>query len=481
MPSFEQNNVRPTLPTFLIIFGITGDLSRRKLLPALWHLYRQHLLPPQFHIVGFSRRVFSSESFIAYVRSTLMDSFAKVDTRTVEDFLNLFSYMQGHFDDKERYIALDEYIQLLKHKYNSQVNKLFYLAISPAHYEVTLQNLYDSGTTKYKSPADPTRILIEKPFGRDLDTAIALDEKLGRLFSEDQIYRIDHYLAKEMVQNIVNFRFSNFIFEALWNNAGIEKVHIQLLEDLGMEGRGTFYSDTGALRDVGQNHLLQMLAVIAMENPGKLDSEYIHHARANVLKQLQPIEDFSRDIVRGQYEGFILGEGVDFDTKTETYFKIRAFLNSPRWKGVPFILESGKHMRQKVASITIYFKQTLGTLCNSDDSHGCQNTLTFTLQPQEDISILFWAKKPGLSSEVEPRTLHFAYRDSTLSEHLPDAYERVLYDCLSGDQTLFAGTDEVRAAWNFITPIIEGWHTQPLNAYAQGTDGPASDTFDSYE
>ncbi len=480
MSSVVQHNNQLDSPTFLIIFGITGDLSRRKLLPALWHLYRHHLLPRKFRIIGFSRRDFSDELFASFVRDTLANMFSAADTHTVRDFLSTFSYRQGHFNVKERYEALGEYLQSLERTYHTSANKLFYLAISPAHYEIALQNLHDSGITKHTAPAHPARILIEKPFGKDVDTAMALDEKLGKLFAEDQIYRIDHYLAKEMVQNMVNFRFSNFIFEALWNSVGIEKVHIRLLETLGMEGRGVFYSDTGALRDVGQNHLLQMLAVIAMENPGKLDAQHIRHARADVLGQLQSVEDFSRDIVRGQYEGFTLGEGIDSDAQTETYFKIRAFLNSPRWKGVPFILESGKRMRQKVASIIIYFKQAPGTLCTATDSRGCQNTLTFTLQPQEDISILFWAKKPGLSNEVEPRTLHFSYRDGTHSEHLPDAYERVLYDCFSGDQTLFAGTDEVRAAWHFITPIIERWHSQPLHAYGQGTDGPTSESFDAY-
>ena len=480
MSHTEQYNNQSSLPTFLIILGITGDLSRRKLLPALWHLYRHHLLPKQFRIIGFSRRNFSDDGFMIYVHDILADTFANADVQTKKNFLNLFSYKQGYFDIKERYETLGKYLQSLERIYHTSVNKLFYLAISPTHYEIVLQNLYDSGITKHKLPARPARILIEKPFGKDIDTAIALDEKLGKLFTEDQIYRIDHYLAKEMVQNIMNFRFSNFIFEALWNNTGIEKVHIQLLEELGMEGRGVFYSDTGALRDVGQNHLLQMLAMIAMENPGKFDAEHIRRARATALAQLQPIKDLPHNVVRGQYEGFTLGEDVDSSVKTETYFKIRTFLNSSRWKGVPFILESGKHMRQKVASITIYFKQTPGTLCTITDSRSCQNTLTFTLQPHEDISILFWAKKLGFSNEVEPRTLHLAYRDSVLAEHLPDAYERVLYDCFSGDQTLFTGTDEVRAAWNFITPIIEGWYTQPLHTYAQGTDGPTSNIFDSY-
>ena len=480
MSSVDTHDTQHTIPTFLIIFGITGDLSRRKLLPALWHLYRNNFLPSRFHIIGFSRRDFSGEKFSAFAREALVDTFASADEKTIRGFLDLFSYQQGHFDEKERYVALGEYIKSLESTYHSFAHKLFYLAISPAHYEIALQNLHDSGITQHEHPAHPTRILIEKPFGKDIHTARALDEKLGKLFKEDQIYRIDHYLAKEMVQNIIHFRFSNFIFESLWNNTGIEKVHIQLMETIGMEGRGKFYSDTGALRDVGQNHLLQMLAMIAMENPLKYDAAHIRAKRAEVLERLLPVENLSRDVVRGQYEGFVLGDDIESDAQTETYFKIRTFLDIPRWEGVPFILESGKRMRQKIARIVIYFKRSSHTLCATTDSRNCQNTLTFTLQPQEEISIQFWAKKPGLSNEVEPRTLRFSYREDTPLSYLPDAYERVLYDCLNGDQTLFAGTDEVLSAWHFITPIIEKWHTQPLHAYGQGTDGPTSESFDAY-
>ncbi len=475
--TYDNQNIAPT---FLIIFGITGDLSRRKLLPALWHLYRNGFLPAQFRIIGFSRRDFSDEAFATFVREALVDTFTSADVKTVRNFLSLFSYRQGHFDVKERYVALGEYIQSLEHAYHSPANKLFYLAISPAHYEIALQNLHDSGITKHEHSVHPTRILIEKPFGKDIHTARALDEKLGKLFKEDQIYRIDHYLAKEMVQNILHFRFSNFIFESLWNNAGIEKVHIQLMETLGMEGRGKFYSDTGALRDVGQNHLLQMLAMVAMENPGKSDATHIRAKRAEILSRLLPVENLSRDVVRGQYDGFVLGDDIESDAQTETYFKIRTFLDTPAWEGVPFILESGKRMRQKIARIIVYFKRSPNSLCMATDSRSCQNTLTFTLQPQEDISIQFWAKKPGLSNEIEPRTLHFSYREDTPLSHLPDAYERVLYDCFSGDQTLFAGTDEVLSAWRFITPIIEKWHSQPLHGYLQGADGPLSESFDAY-
>ena len=480
MSSVDAHDTQHTIPTFLIIFGITGDLSRRKLLLALWHLYRNGLLPPQFRIIGFSRREFSNEAFATFVREALADIFTSADAKLVQNFLNLFSYRQGHFDVKERYVALGEYIKSLERAHHSPANKLFYLAISPSHYEIALQNLHDSGITKHEHPAYPARILIEKPFGKDIHTARALDEKLSALFKEEQIYRIDHYLAKEMIQNILHFRFSNFIFESLWNTAGIEKVHIQLMETLGMEGRGKFYSDTGALRDVGQNHLLQMLAMIAMDNPEKSDALHIRAKRAHILSKLRPVENLSRDVVRGQYEGFVLGDDIESDAQTETYFKIRAFLDTPAWEGVPFILESGKRMRQKIAHIVVYFKRSQHALCATTDSRNCQNTLTFTLQPQEEISIQFWAKKPGLSNEVEPRTLRFSYREDTPLSHLPDAYERVLYDCLNGDQTLFAGTDEVLSAWRFITPIIEAWHAEPLHTYGQGTDGPESESFDAY-
>ncbi|HQU07567.1 MAG: glucose-6-phosphate dehydrogenase [Parcubacteria group bacterium 21-54-25] len=464
-------------PTILVIFGITGDLSRRKLLPALWHLFYTNQLSAPFRVIGFARRDFSTDEIRAFVRETLDDLLAAADKNTAQRFLDNFFYQQGQFDAAAPYDALAARIKDAEQALGAPATTIFYLSIAPVHYETVFQALHDSGVVDVATDTrTQSRILVEKPFGRDTETAQALDEKLGHLFREEQIYRIDHYLAKETVQNILNFRFSNFIFEPIWNKDGIEKVHIELLETLGMEGRGAFYSDTGALRDVGQNHLLQLLAMVAMENPGQYEAAHVRVKRAEVLARLRAVSetDLARSVVRGQYEGFAKEPGVTHDPQTETYFKLRVFLDDPVWEGVPFILESGKRMRKDLTRVTIYFKHASRTLCPLDDDHPCQNTLTFEIKPTEGITVSFWAKKPGFSNEIEQRALHFDYRARSTDERLPDAYERVLYDAIRGDQTLFASTEEVHAAWRYITPILKEWQKVPLEPYAPGGDGPES-------
>ncbi|HEX8947040.1 MAG TPA: glucose-6-phosphate dehydrogenase [Candidatus Paceibacterota bacterium] len=465
-------NERTVAPTLVVIFGITGDLSRRKLLPALWQLFRAGALPEQFRIIGFARRALDAQALRALVRDALGGNVGSADDVALAHFLDLFSYQQGRFDELAQYRALGERLTETERAFGAPANRLFYLAVAPAHYEALFEALEKSGLARAEG-ARATRILVEKPFGRDARTAQALDDKLAALFGEEQIYRIDHYLAKETVQNILNFRFSNFIFESLWSKEGIEKVHIELLETIGIEGRGEFYGDTGALRDVGQNHVLQLLAMVAMQNPGQFDAAHIRAARAAALRTLRPIEDLARQAVRGQYEGFVDEPGVAKGSQAETYFKLRAFLDDDAWEGVPFILESGKRLAERATRITIYFKNATRALCSIDEGNGCQNTLTFEVQPEEGITVGFWAKKPGFSQELERRALHFSYARGA-ERRAPEAYERVLYDAIRGDQTLFASTEEVHASWHFITPILDAWHALPLEPYAPGSRGPES-------
>ena len=477
--SINNTNTNAHEPTILIIFGITGDLSRRKLLPALWHLFRTGKLPSSFQIIGFSRRDFSGNAIRIFVREALGETLASAPPDTVRNFLECFSYQQGHFDEPEQYRALAKHIESVERTQGAPANRIFYLSIAPIHYEEVFEALHNSGLASsdvgVPLAAHPPRILVEKPFGRDTETAHMLDAKLGALFREEQIYRIDHYLAKETVQNIISFRFSNFIFDSIWNKNGIERVHIELLETLGIEGRSAFYSDTGALRDVGQNHLLQLLAMIAMENPGQLDAASIRSKRAEVLTRLRPMEDILHSVVRGQYEGFAQETGAA-SSQTETYFKLRVFLDDPVWDGVPFLLESGKRMKKDITRVTIYFKNATRVPCAIDGENECQNALVFEIKPKEGITIFFFAKKPGFSQELERRTLHFSYQDGTVPERVPDAYERVLYDCIRGDQTLFTSTDEVQAAWHYITPILAAWKEVPLELYQPGSLGPGSRT-----
>jgi glucose-6-phosphate 1-dehydrogenase len=296
---------------------------------------------------------------------------------------------------------------------------------------------------------------------------------LGRLFREEQIFRIDHYLARETLQNILTFRFSNTIFEPVWNNNYIEKVEIRLLETIGVELRGAFYEDIGALRDVGQNHLLQMLAIIAMDHPGPIRVDSIRRERARIISSLIPpaVNAIKDSVVRGQYIGFTGEKDVHADSTTETYFRIKAYLDNDRWRGVPFYLESGKALKEKKTEIAVYFKENEPCFCpSSHKERSHQNIFTFKIQPDEGISIRFWARQPGLGEDIERRDFAFNYGEgSTLRT---DAYERVLYDCIQGDQTLFVSTDEVTAAWEYITSILNNWLQTELHKYEKGSGGP---------
>ncbi|MEK7561124.1 MAG: glucose-6-phosphate dehydrogenase [Patescibacteria group bacterium] len=477
--------------TTLIIFGATGDLSRRRILPAFFDLYRAGCLPEEFRIVGFARGERTDDEFRAFVRdATLRD--AKGEEQ-IEKLLAGAHYTSGLFDDPAAYEKLARLLIDLDERAGQCANKLFYLAVPPAFYETIFQNLADSGLSiPCSGDAGWTRIIVEKPFGNDLRAAEKLDRMLGLLFKEEQIFRIDHYLAKESLQNIIAFRFANTIFQPLWNACHIERVEILMHEAEGVQNRGEFYDAVGALRDVGQNHILQMLALIAMEDPGGTDAGAIQKARADVFEALQPIAlPFDPDVVRrGQYKGYTTHRGIRPDSDTETYFRITAHIANKRWRGVPFILESGKKMHEDKTRIRIVFKENPSCITPGDGaqknlserggasaenaSAGTrrhQNELIFGLKPKENISILFWAKKPGFQKDIMPRTLSFAYAADSDMEKLPEPYERILYDCIRGDRTLFASTAEVMASWRFITPILDGWRNLPLIEYDAGWDG----------
>lgn len=462
-------------PTSFVIFGATGDLSQRKLLPALYHLYRKNLLPPELKIVGISRDQLDHTSYREFVHRTVAAAVTGEDTSLLKGFCELFLFHSGLFEDGQLYLKLsEELIGLEQQEFNRCSNKLFYLAVPPAAYATIFQNLAFSGLTiPCGGPDGWTRVIVEKPFGRDLATAQELDRMLGLLFKEEQIFRVDHYLAKETLQNILAFRFSNSIFEPLWDNEEIEKVEIRFWEEQGVGERGAFYEDVGALRDVGQNHLLQMLALIAMEDPDKLSAGRIRRRRAEVLKALRPVaaDEVVAHTIRAQYEGYRQEAAVSADSATETYFRLRAFVDNDRWRGVPFYLESGKRMSESKAEISIHFRERRGSLSQLEGSAHHQNILTFRIQPDEGISLVFWVKKPGFDTVLEPQLLSFFYDQGEQGVAIPDAYERVLYDCIRGDQTLFTSTEEVQAAWQFITPILEHWQQTPLVQYRPGSRG----------
>ncbi|OGZ58243.1 MAG: glucose-6-phosphate dehydrogenase [Candidatus Spechtbacteria bacterium RIFCSPHIGHO2_02_FULL_43_15b] len=440
-------------PTTIVIFGATSDLAKKKLYKALFSLYRQNLLPERFSIVGVSRLEVSDADF----RKLICES-----AGCEPDIPGLSSvYHRSLFEDANGYLSLGKILANIDSGLKACSNKLFYLAVAPKYYKTIFENLANSGLTIPCSNGEGwTRVLVEKPFGDNIDTAKDLDELLSKLFREEQIFRIDHYLARETVQNIISFRFSNTIFEPVWNKDYVEKIELKMLEKSDIGERGAFYDDIGALRDVGQNHMLQMLALISMEHPGELKTENIRIERAKVLRSLKRIEngEVGEFTSRGQYKGFREASGVEADSSTETYFKVKAFVENERWEGVPFYIESGKGMREDAVEIKIFFKAPLDCFCrNSDKDHSHENILSFKIKPRETIEIQFWAKKAGLSNDIEPKNLRFSYHSRYMPHTYSEAYEKVLYDCVEGEQMLFTSSEEVAAAWDFITPIVEAW------------------------
>lgn len=466
------------IPTILVAFGATGDLMKKKIIPALFHLFIKGEIPKMFRVVGFSRREMSDGDFQKYAKEILENHFGKkADEGVLNSFLSFFRYQKGQFQGKENYDGLQKTLSGLDAEWGVCANKLFYLAVAPEFYETIFKELSQSGLAKPCSGKDEedgwVRIIVEKPFGQDLKTAEALDELLGKLFKETQIYRIDHYLAKEMLQNILNFRFANNLFEFGWGNKTIENIDIRLHEKIGVEKRGAFYDGVGALRDVGQNHLLQMLALATMDNPASFDAESIRSKRAEILEALEILskEEIKTATFRAQYEGYKEIAGVAPDSQTETYFRVRASLSSPRWRGVPITMDGGKRLGEPLKEIVITFKHPEPCLCGSDTVAHHKNTITIRMEPKEEILIEFWSKKPGLSMESEKRTFNFLLRETGAQAQYIEEYEKLLLDCVRGDQTLFVSTREIKSMWRYTDAIVSAWKENivPLETYKPDT------------
>lgn len=459
------------LPTVFVVFGATGDLMQKKLTPSLFHLHKSGLLPDMFQIVGFARQPLSNEEFRLRVQETLKGR-VRGTPEDIAEFSRFFIYQQGFFEQKEGYEKLAHLLGQRDHEWKVCANKLFHLAVPPQYYKHIFQHLVDSGLTKPCSPEEGwTRVILEKPFGKDLETAEELDRLSAKLFKEEQIYRIDHYLGKETVQNILAFRFSNFFLQDSWNKDSIESISIHLFEQEGVSGRGEFYDGIGALRDVGQNHLLQLLALFCMENPGTFDGDSLRKARAKLLGSLHMIhgKDIQIETVRGQYEGYRAEEGVKADSITETYFRIHAFIQTSRWEGMPVVLESGKSLAQDKAEVAVTFKHSSPCLCPKGAEHA-KNVLRYRIQPEERITISLYVKKPGAEMKLEERSFEFDYRKAFEQEEFQDAYAKLLLSCIKGDQTLFVSSKEIEASWKFIDPIIRAWQENktPLKIYQPG-------------
>ncbi len=465
----DQENLQLKEPLTFVIFGATGDLAYKKLYPSLFQLYRKGVLSEEFRIVGFARSDQDDEGLREYALGSVRENL-EADEQELNSFLQHIFYVQGSFDNSEDYKKLAGRLRELDEEIGLCPNRLFYLAAPPKFYHTIFKQLAGSELNQPCSEEKWTRVLVEKPFGSDLRTARELDRELGGLFDEEQIFRIDHYLQKETLENLLMFRFSNLLFEPVWHGEYVEKVCIRMYEEFGVEDRGSFYDSIGALRDVGQNHILQMLAHTAMDDPGELSARAIRNKRANVLEELSefPIVDFATNAYRAQYEGYRQIDGVADDSDTETYFWLRTFVDNERWQGVPFELEGGKCLSETRTEIEVTFQHSPRCLCTPETEGPHKNVVTFQIKPDKQISVRFWSKKPGFTSELEARDLSFNFSENELSEQFADAYERILFDAMRGDQTRFARTDEVEASWRFITPILENWDKAELEHYQPG-------------
>lgn len=449
-----------TLPTIIVIFGITGDLVKKKILKALYDLYIKKALPQRFRVYGFSRRAYDDAAIREHLLA-IMKRGNFPDPELYEQFLSAFYYVEGNFYEPNAYKSLATVLGRVDGKWSVCSNKLFYLAVPPAAYETIFSHLAESGLTIPCSPEEGwTRVILEKPFGTDLTTAKKLDMQLGALFKEEQIYRVDHYLAKETVRNIIAFRFSNVFLEPAWNNKYIEKIEVRLWEKNTVSERGEFYDKVGALRDVGQNHLLQLLALFIMDEPTRFTPEEIKKERADALASLKIFtkEQVKINTVRGQYEGFLQEKGVRESSNTETYFKIKALSDKSNFRGVPLYIESGKGMKENSTEVIVTFKQSTSPFIDATES--TQNVLHYKIVPEEKISMNFLAKKPGFEFIVKEHELGFDYRQAYDKSLFVDDYEALLYDIIKGDQTLFVSTQEIISQWKFIEPIVKAWEQE---------------------
>jgi glucose-6-phosphate 1-dehydrogenase len=470
----------------VIIFGASGDLTSRKLIPAIFSLKMQKLMPEKYAILGVGRTKFTSEEYRKKMSEAIISfSEEKIsDKNLITSFAEDLYYFSMDNSPVNGYTELKTFLQVIDDKYSIGGNYIFYMATPPSLYEPIAVNLAKAGLSEQQNGF--RRIIIEKPFGYDLDSGRKLNRTLHELIAEDQIFRIDHYLGKETIQNLLVTRFANGMFEPLWNRNYIHRIEITSAESIGVEQRGGYYDSSGALRDMVQNHLLQMVGLTAMEPPSSLDADAIRNEVLKVFQSLQPInqEDVPNQVIRGQYTGSLIrGEcitgyryekGVAVDSRTETYVAIKFFINNWRWGGVPFYIRTGKRLPTRVTEIVIHFKQTPHHLFQRESGKLSANQLIIRIQPDEGILLKFDMKEPGAGFNVKNVNMDFHYKDLA-DIRVPSAYERLLHDVMLGDSTLFSRDDEVETAWKFLEPIQKAWandSTIKVFGYPAGTWGP---------
>ena len=494
-PKQDDNPLREGLrlervpdPSTLVLFGATGDLAHRKVVPALYQLWRTNLLPHEFVILAIGRREYDDETLRAEFRASA-EKYSRVlplDEAAWRSFASRIRYQRCDFADPAGYDKLAKTLETIDREQRSSGNHLYYLATQPSAFAEIVAQLGRVGLDHERHEGGWRRIIIEKPFGHDLQSAIRLNREVGKVFRESQVYRIDHYLGKETVRNLLVFRFGNGIFEPIWNRRHIDHVQITVAESIGVENRGAFYEETGASRDILQNHLLQLMSLVAMEPPATFEADALRDEKVKVIRAIGELtpDQIQNDVVRGQYgPGWVAAQPVkgyreelevDAESETETYVAARFEVDDWRWSGVPFYLRAGKRLPKRTTEIAIQFKEVPHRLFRESSTEPDPNLLAIRIQPDEGIMLRFGAKVPGLGIDVRSVTMDFTY-GSAFSVDSPDAYETLILDALLGDASLFTRADEVEGAWARVTPIIDSWAEAPppeFPNYEAGTWGP---------
>ena len=484
-PLVEGLERLPVPPTTMVIFGASGDLAKRKLLPALYNLAHEGALPERFNLVGAARREQTDEEFREVAKESIeSNSRRKPDPQVLDGLLERMHYVSVPFDDGEAYVKLGKVIEQLDEEAGQPLARMYYLSTAPDFFAVIAEELKKAGLHRHKK-AD-IRVVIEKPFGTDLESARKLQRVVSSVFHERQVFRIDHYLGKETVQNVLAFRFANLMFEPVWNRNYIDHVQITAAEDIGIGSRAGYYDSSGALRDLVENHMLQLLTLLCMEPPASFDADKVRDEKVKVLDAITPMspEDVERCTVRAQYTagspagadvpGYIDEDGVPDDSQTETYAALKLEVHNWRWQGVPFFLRTGKRLSRKTTEIAVQLKPVPHLAFSSDGSVGVQpNLLILAVQPNEGVSLSLGAKIPGSRMRIRPVNMEFLYGSSFMSQS-PEAYERLIQDAMRGEATLFTRDDEVIGQWSIIDPILKAWHEgrPPLSNYPSGSPGP---------